>query len=751
MTTHMLSSGLTNSVSENPLSESSATSCPHISGNAAEFWTWLDEPTNAEWAIAAFPVEKGYSDRNIFVSKLPSSFQDRDLQSMFKLFGEVVSAKVMLNVSTGASKETGFVQFATAKDALRARCFLRLRPAVTEPPMPEVETQWAQKKHDGGVYGDRSRLARKLFIRNIPVSVTNEEVRALVTKFGDVAEVTLHADTYDAAATSSSSRGGDSGEEASCGEVATPPSPKPTVRICFVTFLQAGVAARACAAIHNTKPFCSCGAVPLMAKIAEDNNARQARHQQGLQHRSDILSVVAPAAAVTPAASAVASPTATTVLGQRPSFCSGPQRQNGHTSPMGNAGWCQFPLPQNNANQANMVNNQQQQPMSAYPDNLSPSFQMYWMTQPQGYNGVCGPVNASSSSPSTGSSTPTKSVTRTTPVAAAAAVNGATRLTFSPHPPQANVRALDPAALAVPAASDTPRALSTATSPFTPLPVAAALDSRRPSRLTLQLSSPTFGGKPTRIPVTTTSAPTSARRGSREMLGRSPLGFGAERARTMSCRFSNSASGVYSAAEQSSPVGVPAAVLQKEVAAKQIRIRVQGSRSNSVSTGGVAAAKAVHSSPRPTNAHLLSSRSSDTTSSHDSGTHNDGAQSRLNVHVSPSHHFRAKQKFRPQLPQRSCATAAAAAAFTQESPFPSSPYASSQAVPCVGLAPMIVTAVEEAIVSPYSSAFAAGRNTSNVTPTCVTAGGASQTRYRNNPYGVTIVLGKTKSSTFAEV
>ncbi|KAG5499021.1 hypothetical protein GH5_03720 [Leishmania sp. Ghana 2012 LV757] len=290
VTNGLLSTGLTNSsCSEHPLSESSGgvLAQPQISGNVMDFQSFLDEPSNWEWAVNALSVEPGHSDRNIFVSKLPPAFKDKDLHAMFQSFGHVVSAKVMLNVKTGISKETGFVQFGNYKDALRARAFFRLRAASfpTTPAMPEVVTQWAQNKHDGGLYGDRCHEVRKLFIRNVPASVTQAEMKAFVSRFGNVSDISVHSDTYDPSPTSSAVRGRrlkltcpdrSEGKETEM----VPSSPETNGHetiICFVTFAEAGAATRACREIHNTTPFDSCNGVPLMAKLAEDNSSRHAR------------------------------------------------------------------------------------------------------------------------------------------------------------------------------------------------------------------------------------------------------------------------------------------------------------------------------------------------------------------------------------------------------------------------------------------------------------------------------------------
>ena len=47
---------------------------------------------------------------NIFVAKLDYSVQDTDLRQLFEQFGEVSSAKVIMDRDTGRSKGFGFVE-----------------------------------------------------------------------------------------------------------------------------------------------------------------------------------------------------------------------------------------------------------------------------------------------------------------------------------------------------------------------------------------------------------------------------------------------------------------------------------------------------------------------------------------------------------------------------------------------------------------------------------------------------------------
>lgn len=57
---------------------------------------------------------------NIFVAKLSSRTKSEDLEQLFKKFGEVVSAKVIVDRQTGFSKRYGFVEMSDEQSAYEA-------------------------------------------------------------------------------------------------------------------------------------------------------------------------------------------------------------------------------------------------------------------------------------------------------------------------------------------------------------------------------------------------------------------------------------------------------------------------------------------------------------------------------------------------------------------------------------------------------------------------------------------------------
>ena len=54
----------------------------------------------------------------LFVAGLPNDFDDTDLKEMFELYGEVRSAKLIIDRATGKSKGFGFVDMTNKTEAM---------------------------------------------------------------------------------------------------------------------------------------------------------------------------------------------------------------------------------------------------------------------------------------------------------------------------------------------------------------------------------------------------------------------------------------------------------------------------------------------------------------------------------------------------------------------------------------------------------------------------------------------------------
>eukprot|EP00672_Neobodo_designis_P021803 CAMPEP_0174831842 /NCGR_PEP_ID=MMETSP1114-20130205/3338_1 /TAXON_ID=312471 /ORGANISM="Neobodo designis, Strain CCAP 1951/1" /LENGTH=447 /DNA_ID=CAMNT_0016065689 /DNA_START=588 /DNA_END=1930 /DNA_ORIENTATION=- len=115
---------------------------------------------------------------NLIVRGLPLDVGDAEVIRKFEAFGRVLSAKVMLRVSTGASRGFGFVLFATAAEAERAREALSGKP--WDDARPEHTLHISESKHRGDQLSAESRV---VYLRNVPA---REQLDARLAGFGAV-------------------------------------------------------------------------------------------------------------------------------------------------------------------------------------------------------------------------------------------------------------------------------------------------------------------------------------------------------------------------------------------------------------------------------------------------------------------------------------------------------------------------------------------------------------------------------------
>ncbi len=60
-----------------------------------------------------------YFYMKLFVAGFPNDFDDIDLKEMFELYGEVLSAKLIIDRATGKSKGFGFVEMPDKSEAVQ--------------------------------------------------------------------------------------------------------------------------------------------------------------------------------------------------------------------------------------------------------------------------------------------------------------------------------------------------------------------------------------------------------------------------------------------------------------------------------------------------------------------------------------------------------------------------------------------------------------------------------------------------------
>ena len=58
--------------------------------------------------------------KKIYVASLPYSVLDSELEKIFSAYGTVISAKIIMNTSTGQGKGFGFVEMGSEEEAAKA-------------------------------------------------------------------------------------------------------------------------------------------------------------------------------------------------------------------------------------------------------------------------------------------------------------------------------------------------------------------------------------------------------------------------------------------------------------------------------------------------------------------------------------------------------------------------------------------------------------------------------------------------------
>jgi RNA recognition motif-containing protein len=97
---------------------------------------------------------------NIYVGNLPYTMTDQELRTTFERFGEVRSAKIIMDRATNRSKGFGFVEMASQSDGEAAIKGLdgqplNGRPLRVNPAAPRDEQRGGGGGGGGGPRGDR--------------------------------------------------------------------------------------------------------------------------------------------------------------------------------------------------------------------------------------------------------------------------------------------------------------------------------------------------------------------------------------------------------------------------------------------------------------------------------------------------------------------------------------------------------------------------------------------------------------------
>ncbi len=95
-----------------------------------------------------------FMNNKLYVGNLAYAVRDNDLEQAFAPFGEVTSAKVMMERDTGRSKGFGFVEMATAEQAQAAIAGLHEQPLGGRNMMVNIARPREERPAGGGFRGN---------------------------------------------------------------------------------------------------------------------------------------------------------------------------------------------------------------------------------------------------------------------------------------------------------------------------------------------------------------------------------------------------------------------------------------------------------------------------------------------------------------------------------------------------------------------------------------------------------------------
>lgn len=138
----------------------------------------------AAGGVTSPPVlQKDTPSRNLFIAGFKAGMNDDALRELFQPFGSIESAKVMLDIHTGASRGFAFVLYVRLEDAVRARSSMNGRLvslgndalAESAPPSPVDQFRLTVDfaKHDAFNVVTRST---KVYCRNIPSTMAEADI-----------------------------------------------------------------------------------------------------------------------------------------------------------------------------------------------------------------------------------------------------------------------------------------------------------------------------------------------------------------------------------------------------------------------------------------------------------------------------------------------------------------------------------------------------------------------------------------------
>jgi RNA recognition motif-containing protein len=118
----------------------------------------------------------------VFVNYIPAEFTEADLRSLCAPYGTILCSKIMINLETGESKCFGFVRFSSLPEAHAAIQGLNGRQIGAK----RLLAKYAESREK------KERASTMLYVKRLPVAVSQARIAELFAAFGEIVELTPH-------------------------------------------------------------------------------------------------------------------------------------------------------------------------------------------------------------------------------------------------------------------------------------------------------------------------------------------------------------------------------------------------------------------------------------------------------------------------------------------------------------------------------------------------------------------------------
>jgi len=131
---------------------------------------------------------------NLFIQGLPIEIDENQLRAMFEPFGQVVSTKIMVDPATQTSRGFGFVKFTSPASATTAIESMH-EATVSGKKLGVKHAALTSRSANVGTGASGGSPNANLYIRGIPLGLSNEDLQALFAQYGGIEQSRILLDT----------------------------------------------------------------------------------------------------------------------------------------------------------------------------------------------------------------------------------------------------------------------------------------------------------------------------------------------------------------------------------------------------------------------------------------------------------------------------------------------------------------------------------------------------------------------------